>query len=153
MTTGKSRSHVPQPAATGIPGCQNGGVSLMSSARRLDDRAHAIWVSGSLDGGRQIVARVCAFAAVPSGLFPCAYLLNDPGADRSGVLVLTVVVAAGLVLANLGGLTRTLRFAAPAGAALLWAISLVGIFVNYVFIPAAVLASAAALLGAAPPRR
>ena len=126
----------------------------MSNARRLDDRAHSIlFDGGSWPNGRRAAARICALAAVPAGLIPCAYLLNDSGADRSAVLVLSVVVLAGLTLTNVVGLSGTAKYGPLAGAVLLWAVSVVGIFVTYVFIPAALLASAAALLGVAPRRR
>ena len=89
----------------------------MPYARRLDDRAHSIlFDGGSWPNGRRIAARIYALAAVPAGLIPGAYLLNDSGADRSAVLVLSVVVLAGLTLTNVGGLSGTAKYGPLAGA-------------------------------------
>lgn len=100
---------------------------------------------------RDGVALLCLAAAAPSAVIPCVALLAFPGLYDSGTWLLTLVVAAALVLSTSVVWWRGSRVIALLGAAVMWAVSAAGFLVTYIFFPAAAFLTAAALLRS--PRR
>ena len=121
-------------------------MSLLAYGKRLDDEYLARRAAGRPVITRDGVALLCLAIAAPSAAIPCIYLLAFSGLNDSGTWLLTLVVAAALVLSASVVWRRGSRLLALLGAAALWAISVSGLLVTYIFLPAAALLTAAALL-------
>ena len=132
-------------------GCHTPCVSLLAYGKRLDDEYLARRAAGRPVVTRDGVALLCLAAAAPSAVIPCVALLAFSGLNDSGTWLLTLVVAAALVLSTSVVWWRGSRLLALLGAAVMWVVSAAGLLVTYVFIPAAAFLTAAALLRS--PRR